>query len=108
MLSSPDPRGFESVLRDWRLDDAGDVGRQSFAQSEYTPEADSHLTKRRARRSPSGIELRSQMFANLMTGLIRTMRTAGNTSMGRRLQPAKRRCPIIPRARQVALTQLLT
>ena len=97
-------RGFESVLRDWRSDDAGDVGRESLAQSDFAPQAAAILTKRRARRSPSGIELRSQMFANLMTGLIRTMRRAGNTSMARRLQPTMRRRPMVPRTRQVALT----
>jgi hypothetical protein len=38
-----DPRGFESVLRDWRSDDAGDVGRESLAQSDFTPQAGSHI-----------------------------------------------------------------
>jgi hypothetical protein len=37
------PRGFESVLRDWRSDDAGDVGRESLAQSDFTPQAGSHI-----------------------------------------------------------------
>ena len=41
--SSRDHTGFESVLRDWRLDDAVDVGRESFAQSEFTSQADSNI-----------------------------------------------------------------
>jgi hypothetical protein len=31
------------VLRDWRLDDADDVGRENFAQSDFTPQADSPI-----------------------------------------------------------------
>jgi hypothetical protein len=40
-----DHTGFESVLRDWRLDDAGNVERESLAQSEFALKAISSINE---------------------------------------------------------------